>query len=79
MCGGRAAVAIALYLIVVASDRRPDVPLSTDTLTTNLDRTDTAFRTKATNQLIAKIKELPTVAMWFRLSFRPTAVELTMP
>ena len=61
-CGVAATGAIVLYLIVAFSNRRPDLPLPTAEATTVLERTDAAFRTKATNQLIAKLKELPTVA-----------------
>jgi hypothetical protein len=61
-CAVAAAVAIVLYLLVVFSDRRPDTPLPASAPTPDLDRTDTALRARAKNQLIARLDKLPVVA-----------------
>ncbi len=58
-CGVAAAVVIALYLIVAFSDRRPEVPTPTAPRKSDAERTDTDLRIKATDQLVAKVKELP--------------------
>jgi hypothetical protein len=61
---GVAAIAtgLGLGLLIFSRASRPEIPRLGVEATTVLERTDTALRTKATNELIAKLDKLPTVA-----------------
>jgi len=50
------------YLAVIFRANQSEIPRSVTDGTTVLERIDATVRTRATNQLISKLKELPTVA-----------------